>query len=882
MKKVLLSLLLLSPIPLLCQTIESNFLKQLTFFPQEKVYIHTDKSAYISGEKIWYRIYLVNAKSHAPEELKSRYVYVDLTDPLGRIVRHDMIRADEEGYYHNNITLDGDLPQGYYILRGYTRYMLNRPDYLFEKKVFVSDPQSFVATAQVAFSKGRSRQASAKLTFTDKDGKPIEVSRYMAGLDTTENLTTYTKGKEVSFRVTPDQKQTLYVVFEYKDRMHRSYFSIPDLDEAFDVTFHPEGGTLLADVENVVGFKSINTNGLAEPVVVELLEKGGELITKVTSNALGMGTFTFNAEFGKSYVAKCTNNKGVSKLINLEDARSDITSIQAVWQEEKLHITARQGKQTPQSDESLTLLMHVRGNVVYSDQIAPNATLTIDKASIPSGVIHILLLDNAMNPLSERLVFCNNNDLATVTMLTNQNNYAKRDLVQVEVSVTDITGAPVLGSYSVSVTDNSDIQPEVDFTIGSVLLLSSDLRGYIDSPGYYFEPAVDRSNELDALLLTQGWRRYNIPAIAKGEIETPDQPAELWQEIVGLVRQSKSGKVIENETVTLLTPDVGTSLTAVSDVRGRFSFEKIEFPDSTRYILQASNSQDADTELLFIHTTPLSPPQPFFSPSSLLRLSSGESLSSNLYYESLKKADTKYALENGMRTRNLSPLILSISNAKEMTVDEEVYITNSILSLLLRSVPGIDVVEQSGGVPIFFFPRSTSSFETRNSDVITDQFGRPAARIFVDNRIMDPYFDIRTIPLTSVATIEGMARPSSSMFGSEGVTGGAIMITTKYGTNSYETMERPNLNTKEVTPLGYKKEVEFYTPKYDTPERRSTTTPDLRTTLYWNPKQTLVNGKSTFDFYAADAETTYSIVLEGITNNGKLFRQVGIVERTGR
>ena len=43
----------------------------------------------------------------------------------------------------------------------------------------------------------------------------------------------------------------------------------------------------------------------------------------------------------------------------------------------------------------------------------------------------------------------------------------------------------------------------------SFFLLSSDLKGEIENPGYYFSSGADRSADLDALLLTQGWRKYN-------------------------------------------------------------------------------------------------------------------------------------------------------------------------------------------------------------------------------------------------------------------------------------------------------------------------------------------------------------------------------------
>ena len=143
--------------------IKPNLLTQLMVSPQEKVYIHTDKASYVSGETIWYRIYLVDAVLHTSGLALSRYVYVDLIDPMGIILSHSMIRPDEDDCYHNSIVLDGDLPEGYYMIRAYTRHMLNNPDYLFEKKVFVSDPNPILPMFRCNFQKrepGREAQSS--------------------------------------------------------------------------------------------------------------------------------------------------------------------------------------------------------------------------------------------------------------------------------------------------------------------------------------------------------------------------------------------------------------------------------------------------------------------------------------------------------------------------------------------------------------------------------------------------------------------------------------------------------------------------------------------------------------------------------------------------
>ena len=94
------------------------FNSQLSIFPQEKIYVHTDKPYYISGERIWLRTYLTDAVSHIPASV-SRYVYVELIDPLDSIVTRVKIRQDE-GVYHGHLLIPDDVPEGDYTLRAYT------------------------------------------------------------------------------------------------------------------------------------------------------------------------------------------------------------------------------------------------------------------------------------------------------------------------------------------------------------------------------------------------------------------------------------------------------------------------------------------------------------------------------------------------------------------------------------------------------------------------------------------------------------------------------------------------------------------------------------------------------------------------------------------
>jgi len=67
------------------QEITSRFTNQLVNFPQEKVYVQTDKPYYSAGEEIWFKASLVNETTLEPNPL-SQFVYVELINKMDSVL----------------------------------------------------------------------------------------------------------------------------------------------------------------------------------------------------------------------------------------------------------------------------------------------------------------------------------------------------------------------------------------------------------------------------------------------------------------------------------------------------------------------------------------------------------------------------------------------------------------------------------------------------------------------------------------------------------------------------------------------------------------------------------------------------------------------------
>ena len=115
---IILLLLLAAPFaraqdPVAQDTVTARLSRQLLLYPQEKLHIQTDKGAYLSGERIWLRAHLVRATGNIPAPL-SRYVHVELFNPLNELVSRILVRPDSLGIHAGYLDLEESLPEGDY------------------------------------------------------------------------------------------------------------------------------------------------------------------------------------------------------------------------------------------------------------------------------------------------------------------------------------------------------------------------------------------------------------------------------------------------------------------------------------------------------------------------------------------------------------------------------------------------------------------------------------------------------------------------------------------------------------------------------------------------------------------------------------------------
>lgn len=111
---------------------------------------------------------------------------------------------------------------------------------------------------------------------------------------------------------------------------------------------------------------------------------------------------------------------------------------------------------------------------------------------------------------------------AAAYIQTDKETYIQRGKVRLEITLQDAEGNPARGNFSIAVTNNTDVLPDSSYTIYTSLLLSSDLKGHIEDPGWYFRgDDHTRKKGLDQLMLTQGWRKYHVENALAADYKQP-------------------------------------------------------------------------------------------------------------------------------------------------------------------------------------------------------------------------------------------------------------------------------------------------------------------------------------------------------------------------
>ena len=255
-----------------------------------------------------------------------------------------------------------------------------------------------------------------------------------------------------------------------------------------DLQFFPEGGNMITDIPCWLGFKAIGSNGKGIDITGTIVDENGKEIEKFKTSKFGLGRIFFIPEKNKIYKAQLKYvNQNYS--YDLPKVVNEGTSIQVEDLSDHYQIII----QTTLNEgvNNLVLLGQQKGKVVGRAKISGSekiSTIQIPKTIFKEGIVQFTLLDKNNKPLCERLVFVETDDTPEIITTFSKNNYQKRELVEMKISLNKSIQKNDWVNLSLSVTDMSIVHHnKFDLDIKSYMLLTSGLKGEIENPDYYFK-----------------------------------------------------------------------------------------------------------------------------------------------------------------------------------------------------------------------------------------------------------------------------------------------------------------------------------------------------------------------------------------------------------
>ncbi|GAB3954476.1 hypothetical protein GCM10028805_39980 [Spirosoma harenae] len=778
------NLLLLNELQSLGQTVNSNTVLVQSFDKyrrqtlQEKLFVHTDQTFYLTGETMWLKVYYVDGTFHKPLDL-SKVAYVELLDKEGRSVVQGKIPLTADGG-NGTLFLPASLNSGTYMMRAYTNWMKNfDAGYFFEKAISIVN--SF---------------------------KPLGSSQPTETVDP-------------------------------------------------DIQFFPEGGNLVQGLSSKIAFRVANASGQGQSIRGWVVSGQNDTLTQFSSHKFGLGAFTITSSKEAAYRVVVRDAKGKqftrplpaiqSKgyVMHLEEASTD-----------QLKVTVSTNIETP---STVYLFAHTRQEIkaVEAKSIQRETTFLLDKKILGDGISHLTifsadLTDPSPKPVCERLYFKRPTQQLSVSLKSDQAQYASRTKVTLDASVQAPANKTLQTALSVAVYRVDSLGVSGSDNIQNYLLMTSDLQGTIESPAYYAQSETPEiAQATDHLMLTHGWRRFKWNDVLNPAQRPPFQyiPEYNGPIVQGSLTDPSTGQPMPGKLVYLSSPGKPIRLNvSQSDSDGKLKFELQDFYGSKSLIAQ-THPNDSLAKLT-INSPFIDAPSTVKWPEYRVTESQTGAL--------LNRSVAMQVQSTFWGDQTIRYTYPPIDSAAFYGRPRESYLLDAYTRF-----PRMEEVLREYVLGVM--PRK------RQGHFVFNVLNEPYRSVFENTPLVlidgVPVFDMDKVIEFSPLKIKQLDVVTNFYFMSPAVFSGVVSFMTYKGDLAGFPLDARLL---KLDYEGLQLQREFYSPRYDRPANSQTSRlPDGRTLLYWNPTlKTNAQGKAQVDFFTSDQTGTYVVEVNGLTRDG--------------
>ncbi|MEY4627968.1 MAG: hypothetical protein RLZZ595_294 [Bacteroidota bacterium] len=644
----------------------------------------------------------------------------------------------------------------------------------------------------------------------------------------------------------------------------------------------PEGGDLVNSMASLVAFKAYDQFGKPVKVKALLTNDKNKILDTLDIKHDGMGSFILIPKAGEAYSIKWNDNYGNNGITKLPAAKQEGVVMAVRSSNEFASVKVDRTNNVPDNFKHLNLLVHMNQEILFkvslnaSDKTSLFAKIPIEEMN--TGVLQFSLFTSDWLPLAERILFINNRahefgakiipQLVTLT---------KRGKNVIDILVSDTTTT----NMSISITDGNLDDGSLGNTIYADLLLNSEIKGKIYNPGYYLSSDSDSvTANLDLVMLTNGWRRFNWDEIRAGKgPKLSYLPESETMKIRGLVYGLKN--VSANElllNMVLQNKDSSKSfLFQQVDKDGYFETREQMFYDTAKlfYSFNQNPKLNDITQIQFDNG--------LMKPSSkLMQYTDIEKIS--LWNDSIARSRMAYFLKlqedwkSRSQYKTLQEVIVKTRQKPKSEALDERYASGLFSGGDAQVLDFMNDPASLGGLDLFTYlqGRVPGLMISRSGSQVQLLWRGANPEVYLDQQLVGPEF-IQSMNIRDIAIIKIFRPPFFGGIG--GGSGGAIAIYSKKGADMRMSNDSKSSKGMAYTLIaGYSRFKEFFSPDYEIPGENSDT--DIRTTLYWSP-YVITNKKHPrfkIQFFNNDFSKKLNVVLEGINTDGKITRVVKVIE----
>jgi len=609
------------------------------------------------------------------------------------------------------------------------------------------------------------------------------------------------------------------------------------------IAFYPENGMIISGLNNLVGCRGYDSKGFPVSFNGSVIGSSGTKC-EIKAEGDGIAFFSLKPKQGENFYIVTENDDTYSKRFNLPSIRESGYAISVRADDDNLIVAIQSSDNT--DGRSSLLFSSASGESVRRVISNSDSLVFLRKKDLPEGFAVLTLTGNKGETLAKRWVYNEriNNTLCDVKLRNTV--YYPRDKVTVTVDVSDQTGAPSMSDLMISVVksfsldrNNTGSCPEYS-QLPFLASISQDLKE--NSINNYLVLCPD----IDSIVAFKSSKRSD------GYSHLPELEGLI---VSGRISDIETGLPLKNENVILsFVGNKSNCSFAKTTESGNFYFNthvkgtqelviQPVLPDPDGYFVEIDNP---------FPETILKEKMPSFLPDTNML----SQLNKAIISMQVKGIYDPYRVIKSQTDETSSSSDFYGEQLDKVYIEKYIEL-NSTREIIKEIVPALWIGK-----------RDKKSYFRLASGQDSPPFEKEPL-VLVDGV---PVNDIDRILAINPNELERIELLRKRYYVSDMTFEGIVHFITK----------KANLSAIEFDNSLFRQEFRsvqnmpgFYSPDYSTDSLKNSRIPDFRNTLYWNPSLvTDKKGRAKAEFFTSDEPGEYSILVQGMTSEGKILRKL--------